>query len=109
MTPAEYQDAARVKRGFNQPLNLRELAAAYGLKYNRARQLSLSSDFPMTRGLVFPAAFEAWMAAGPRSHSPADLPRNGAGTGRAPASRNGLRVSWQQLGQSLLAAGLLPA
>ena len=106
MSPAEYQDAARVKRGFNQPLNLRELAAAYGLKYHRARQYSLASDFPMVRGLVFPAAFEAWMAAGPRSHSAAGLPRNGADRARGPGSTNGSRVSWQRLAQSLPALGL---
>lgn len=106
MTPEQYLEAARVKRGFNQPMNLRELSAAYGIAYNRARQLSFQAGFPMVRGLVFPAAFEAWMAAGPRSHKAADLPPSGADTGRAPASRNGSRVAWRQLAQSLHAAGL---
>ncbi len=107
MTPERYLEAARVKRGLNQPMNLRELSAAYGLAYNRARQLSFQPGFPMVRGLVFPAAFEAWMAEGPRSQKAADLPPNGAGTGRAPGSKNGSRVAWQQLEQSLLCAGLL--
>lgn len=106
MTSEQYLAEARVKRGFNQPMNLRELAAAYGMAYNRARQLSFQQGFPMVRGLVFPAAFEAWMQAGPRSHKAADLPPSAADTGRAPASRNGSRVAWQQLAQSLLAAGL---
>ena len=108
MTPEEYVGAARAKRGLNELMNLRELSAAYGIAYNRARQLSFQTGFPMVRGLVFPAAFEAWMQAGPRSHKAADLPPSGADTGRAPASRSGSRVSWQQLEQCLLSAGLLP-
>ena len=106
MTPEQYLEAARVKRGFNQPMNLRELSAAYGIAYNRARHLSFQAGFPMVRGLVFPAAFESWMAEGPRSRKAADLPPNGADTGRAPASRSGSQVSWRQLEQSLRAAGL---
>lgn len=107
MTPEEYVGAARAKRGLNELMNLRELSAAYGIAYNRARQLSFQPGFPMVRGLVFPAAFEAWMAEGPRSQKDGDLPPNGADKGRAPASRNGSRVAWQQLEQSLLCAGLL--
>ena len=107
MTSEQYLADARVKRGFNQPMNLRELSAAYGIAYNRARQLSFQPGFPMVRGLVFPSAFEAWMQAGPRSQKAADLPQNGAGKGRAPASRNGSQVAWRQLEQSLLCAGLL--
>lgn len=108
MTPEKYVEAARAKRGLNELMNLRELSAAYGIAYNRARQLSFQPGFPMVRGLVFPSAFEAWMAAGPRLRRAGDLPPNDVGTGRAPASRNGSRVSWQQLEQSLLCAGLLP-
>lgn len=109
MTAEAYLATARVKRGFNQPMNLRELAAAYGISYNRARQLSFQSGFPMVRGLVFPEAFEKWMAAGPRSQRAADLPPSGAGTAHAPARRSGSRVAWQRIEQSLHAAGLLPA
>ena len=109
MTPEEYVGAARAKRGLNELMNLRELSAAYGIAYNRARQLSFQPGFPMVRGLVFPSAFEAWMQEGPRSRRAADLPPSGADTGRAPASRNGSRVAWRQLEQSLLYAGLLPS
>ena len=108
MTPEEYVGAARAKRGLNELMNLRELSAAYGIAYNRARQLSFQPGFPLVRGLVFPSAFEAWMTAGPRSRKAADPQPSDAGTGRAPASRSGSRVSWQQLEQSLLSAGLLP-
>ena len=96
---------AHEKRTLNQPLNLRELSDAYAITYHRARSLSFEAGFPMVRGLVFPRAFEEWMSAGPRSRSSADLPPNGADTGRAPRSRNGLRVAWQQLAQSLPFAG----
>ena len=106
MTPEKYVEAARVKRGLNELMNLRELSAAYGIAYNRARQLSFQPGFPMVRGLVFPSAFEAWMAEGPRSRRAADLQPSGADTGRAPASRSDSQVSWQQLEQSLRAAGL---
>ena len=106
MTHEKYVEAARVKRGLNELMNLRELSAAYGIAYNRARQLSFQAGFPMVRGLVFPAAFEAWMAAGPRSRRAGDPQPNGAGKGRAPGLRNGSRVAWQQLEQSLLSAGL---
>ena len=109
MTGSEYQSAARVKRSYNQPLNLRELSAAYGLKYARARSLSLQAGFPMVRGLIFPQAFEAWMAEGPRLHSSLNPPQNDAGKGRAPGSRSGSRVAWQQLAQCLRVSGSLPA
>lgn len=108
MKVRQYQSAACLKRSLNQLMNLRELSAAYGIAYYRARALSLQAGFPMVRGLVFPQAFEAWMAAGPRLQKAADLPPNGAGKAHAPARRSGSRVAWQQIEQSLLVAGLLP-
>jgi len=98
---------AHEKRTLNQPLNLRELSEAYGITYHRARSLSFEAGFPMVRGLVFPRAFEDWMTQGPRSRSSSNLPQSGADTGRGPKSRNGLRVAWQQLAQSLPVLGSL--
>lgn len=89
MTPEQYLASARVKRGFNQPLNMRQLAAAYGIAYGKIRRLVLEPDFPMAHGLVFPDAFEKWMKqAAQRQRAGAGLPRNAADKVRAPALRN---------------------
>lgn len=107
MTPEQYRSDAMVKRQLNQPMNLRELAAAYGMAYNRARSLSFEAGFPMVRGLVFPEAFEKWMGQGPRSRKDANLQPNAVGTVREPGRRSDSRVAWQQIAQSLRDEGLL--
>ena len=107
MTTEQYRSNAMVKRQFNQPMNLRELAAAYGMAYNRARSLSFEAGFPMVRGLVFPEAFEKWMGQGPRSRKDANPQPNGADTARERELRNGLPIAWRQIEQSLRDEGLL--
>ena len=104
----ELGSRAHTKRQLNQPMNLRELAAAYGMAYNRARSLSFEAGFPMVRGLVFPEAFEAWMGQGPRSRRDANPQPNAVGTVREPGRRSGSQASWRRIEQSLHAAGLLP-
>lgn len=96
------------KRTLNQPLNLRELSEAYGITYYRARSLSFEAGFPIVRGLVFPQAFEAWMTQGQRSRSSEDPQPSGAGKARGRALSCGSPIAWQQLAQSLHAAGLSP-
>ena len=109
MTPEQYQSDARAKRGFNQPMNLRELAAAYGIAYGKIRRLVLEPDFPITHGLVFPDAFEKWMKqAGRRQRAAANPPQNGAGKVRAPVSTNGLPGALPQIGARRLSAGWSP-
>ena len=109
MTAEAYLATARVKRGFNQPLNMRQLAAAYGIAYGKIRRLVLEPDFPMAHGLVFPDAFEKWMKqAGQRRRAAANPPQNGAGKVRAPASTNGLPSALPQIGARRLSAGWLP-
>lgn len=89
MTPEKYLEAARVKRGFNQPMNMRELAAAYGMAYGKIRSLALSEDFPMAHGVVFPKDFERWLAKARRPRAGADPRQNAADTSHALGSRNG--------------------
>jgi hypothetical protein len=94
MTAEAYLATARVKRGFNQPLNMRQLAAAYGIAYGKVRRMTLEPGFPMSHGLVFPDAFEKWMKqSGQRQRAGAGLPQNGAGKARVPGSRNGLPIA----------------
>lgn len=109
MTAEQYLSDARVKRGFNQPMNLRELAAAYGIAYGKIRRLALEQDFPISHGLVFPQAFERWMV--PSARRPrvaANPPQNGAGKVRGPASRNGSPGASPRIGARRLCAGWSP-
>ena len=89
MTPEQYLEAARVKRGFNQPMNMRELAAAYGMAYGKIRGLALSEDFPMAHGVVFPKDFERWLAKARRPRAGAGPRQSAADTSRGLGSRNG--------------------
>ena len=89
MTAEQYQADARVKRGFNQAMNMREISAAYGIAYGKIRRMALEQDFPMARGIVFPKDFERWLAKGRRPRGGVGLPQNAAGKARGPRSRNG--------------------
>ena len=90
MTAVEYQSAARVKRGFNQAMNMREISAAYGIAYGKIRRMALEQDFPMSRGIVFPKDFERWLAKARRPRAGEGLRQSAAGKARGPRSRNGL-------------------
>lgn len=110
MTAEAYLATARVKRGFNQPLNMRQLAAAYGIAYGKIRRLVLEPDFPMAHGLVFPDAFEKWMKqAGQRQRAAANPPRSGADKVRGPALRNDSPVASPRSAVRRLAEGWLPS
>lgn len=110
MTAAEYQDAARVKRAFNQAMNMRELSAAYGMAYSKIRRLSLQENFPMSHGVVFPKLFDKWMAGGARrSRAGASPRRSGVDKARVPAWTSDSPASWPRIGGSLPCAGSLPA
>lgn len=109
MTPAEYQDAARVKRAFNQAMNMREIAAAYGIAYGKVRRFSLEADFPMSRGIVFPKDFDRWLVKGRRPRAGGDLPQSAAGTSRELASRSGSPVALPRIEGSRLSASWSPA
>ena len=109
MTSAEDLEAARVKRGFNQPMNMRELAAAYGMAYGKIRNLALSEDFPMAHGVVFPKDFERWLAKARRPRAGADLPQSAAGTSRVLVSRNGLPAASPRSAGSRLSLNLSPS
>ena len=109
MTPEQYLADARVKRGFNQAMNMRELAAAYGIAYGKVRQMALEADFPMSRGIVFPKDFERWLAKGRRPRAGADPLQNVAGTFRGRGLRSGLPAASPRIAGSRLSADLSPA
>ncbi len=109
MTSAEYFEAARVKRGFNQPMNMRELAAAYGMAYGKIRSLALSEDFPMAHGVVFPKDFERWLAKARRPRAGANPLQNAADTSRGLGSRNGSPGASPRSGGSRLSLNLSPS
>lgn len=109
MTSAEYLEAARVKRGFNQPMNMRELAAAYGMAYGKIRTLALSEDFPMAHGVVFPKDFERWLVKARRPRAGADLRQSAADTSRGPGSRSGLPAASPRSAGSRLSLNLSPS
>jgi hypothetical protein len=93
MTREQYLADARVKRGFNQAMNMREISAAYGIAYGKVRRMALEQDFPMSRGIVFPKDFERWLAKGRRPRAGEGRRQSAAGTARERGSRNGSPVS----------------
>lgn len=109
MTAEQYQSDARVKRGFNQAMNMRELAAAYGLAYGKVRRMALEADFPMSRGIVFPKDFERWLAKGRRPRAGAGPRQSGAGTFRGRGSRSGSPAASPRTAESRLSSNWLPA
>jgi len=106
MTGEQYQADARVKRTFNQAMNMREISAAYGIAYGKVRRMALEQDFPMSRGIVFPKDFERWLAKGRRPRAGEGLQRNGAGKARGPRSRNDLPAASPRTAESRLFADL---
>ena len=106
MTGEQYQADARVKRTFNQAMNMREISAAYGIAYGKVRRMALEQDFPMSRGIVFPKDFERWLAKGRRPRAGEGLQRNGAGKARGPRSRNDLPGALPRTAESQLFADL---
>lgn len=109
MTPERYQSVARVKRGFNQAMNLRELAAAYGYAYGKMLAMSRHSKFPIVMGMVVPEDFDQWrrtvVAQG--QQTAADLqPRAGRRSHGSDLNRD-LTNAWPRLKALLPVAGLM--
>lgn len=95
MTAADYQADARVKRGFNLAMNLRELAAAYGYAYGKMLAMSRQAGFPAVMGMVVPEDFDRWRR---------EVVAQGQPIGVGPARRGGRRSHGSALNHDLTAA-----
>lgn len=97
--------SARLRRE-DRALSLRQLGSAYGLGYVRIKQMQALPGFPLIAGKVIPSDFDQWRVAqsGLSSRRPVNRLRSAVGKARELASRNGLRVSWRQIANTLKAS-----
>lgn len=107
MTPEQYLEAARVKRVFNQAMNLRELAAAYGYSYGKMLAISRQAGFPSVLGLVVPEDFDRWRRelVAQNQSTPADRPRRAGRTSHGSVLNRDLAAAWPHLTALLPGAG----
>lgn len=111
MTSEAYLADARVKRGFNQAMNLRELAAAYGYAYGKMLAMSRQSGFPSVMGVVVPEDFDRWrreVVAQNQSMGAGRSPR-GARRSHGSALNRDLTAAWPRITAHLPDAGSMPA
>ena len=104
MSSGRLNDTSMKLRQENRALSLRQLGAAYGLGYVRIKQMQALPGFPLLAGKVIPSDFDQWRmirTTDLNSQHRANRPHSAVGKARGLASRNGLRVSWRQIANSL--------
>jgi len=106
MSSVRLNDSAMKLRQENRALSLRQLGAAYGLGYVRIKQMQALPGFPLLAGKVIPSDFDRWrlMQTGLSSLHRGDRLRSAVGKVHALESKNGLRVSWLQIANTLKAS-----
>ena len=106
---AEYVSAAVAKRGLNQAMNLRELAAAYGYSYGKMLAISRQAGFPSVLGLVVAEDFDRWRreVVAQNQSTPADRPRRAGRRSHGSVLNRDLAAAWPHLTALLPGAGLM--
>jgi hypothetical protein len=104
MSLGRLNDIAMKLRQQNQALSLRQLGAAYGLGYTRIKQMQAMPGFPLIAGKVIPSDFDQWRLIRTTDlsslHRASHL-RSASGKVHALESKNGLRVAWRQIANTL--------
>jgi len=104
MSSGRLNDSAMKLRQENRALSLRQLGAAYGLGYVRIKQMQALPRFPLIAGKVIPSDFDRWrimQTIGLNSQHRASRLHSVAGKVHALESKNGSRVAWRQIANTL--------
>jgi len=107
MSSVRLNDSAMKLRQENRALSLRQLGAAYGLGYVRIKQMQSLPGFPLIAGKVIPSDFDRWrmmQTTGLNSQHRASRLHSAVGKVHALESKNGSRVSWLQIANTLKAS-----
>ena len=107
MSLGRLNETAMKLRQQNQALSLRQLGAAYGLGYVRIKQMQALPGFPLLAGKVIPSDFDQWRmirTTGLNSLHRGDRLHSAVGKVHALELKNGSRVSWLQIANTLKAA-----
>ena len=104
MSSVRLNDSAMKLRQENRALSLRQLGAAYGLGYVRIKQMQALPGFPLLAGKVIPSDFDRWrimQTTGLNSQHRASRLHSAAGKVHELESKNGSRVAWRQIANTL--------
>jgi len=104
MSLGRLNETAMKLRQENRALSLRQLGAAYGLGYVRIKQMQSLPAFPLIAGKVIPSDFDQWrmmQTTGLNSQHRASRLHSAAGKVHALESKNGSRVAWRQIANTL--------
>ena len=110
MSSVRLNDSAMKLRQENRALSLRQLGAAYGLGYVRIKQMQALPGFPLLAGKVIPSDFDRWrmmQTTGLNSQHCANRLHSAVGKVHALESKNGSRVAWRQIANTLKAEAWL--